>query len=198
MQIMRALGKILLGLAALYVWVAPVMLAKLFADTLDLFPYLVCLLIGLGLGALVCVLLWPLVRAGLTQTRRMHRLGLAVATAIAFTPTWSIGIGLGLNRVLDRPSAVSHECQVIDWKVPPKNRAYCVVSSWRGNEIEKLDDSVISMLGPGDAPPDSSRAMLSPRGWPYPFKCTPGTSLIVTTRTGFFGWPWVVAVERKP
>ena len=57
MQIMRSLGKILLVLAALFVWVAPVMLAKLFADTLDFFPYLACLLIGLGLGALVCVLL---------------------------------------------------------------------------------------------------------------------------------------------
>ena len=160
---MRGIGKVLLSLAIVYVWAAPVVMARLFADTLDSFPYLACLLIGLGLGALVCVLLWPQIRAILTQARRMHGLGLAIGTAIAFAPTWSIGIGLGLNRVLDRPSAVSHECQVIDWKVPPKNRAYCVVSSWRGNEIEKLDDSVISMLGPGDAPPDSSRAMLSPQ-----------------------------------
>jgi hypothetical protein len=194
---MRSLGKILLGLAALYAWVAPLMLAKLFADTLDFFPYLACLLIGLGLGALVCVLLWPLVRAGLTQNRRMHRLGLAVATAIAFAPTWSIGIGLGLNRIFPRSPIVSHECQVIDWKVPPKNRAYCVVSSWRGNKIEKLDDPPISTLGPGALPPDSSQAVISPKG-PYPFKCTPWTSLIVTMQTGLFGWPWVVAVERKP
>jgi hypothetical protein len=138
-QILRALREILLGLTALYVWVAPVMLAKLFADTLDFFPYLACLLIGLGLVALVCVLLWPQIRAILTQARRMHRLGLAIGTAIAFAPTWSIGIGLGLNRMFERSSAVSHECQVIAWKVPPKNRAYCVVSSWRGNKIEKLE-----------------------------------------------------------
>jgi len=195
MQIMRALGKILLGLAALYVWVAPVMLAKLFADTLDLFPYLVCLLIGLGLGALVCVLLWPLVRAGLTQTRRMHRLGLAVATAIAFTPTWSIGIGIGLNRMFPRSPLVSHECQVIDWKVPTKSRSYCVVTSWRGNKIEKLDDSVIQCSAPGE--PLTVLSTAEPKTRLYPHKCTPGTSLIVGTQTGLFGWPWVVAIERK-
>jgi hypothetical protein len=124
-------------------------------------------------------------------------LGLAVAVAIAFAPNWSIGIGLGLNRLFDCSLAVSHECQVIDWKVPPKNRAYCVVSSWRGNKIEKLDDSVISTLGRGAPFPDSSQAVISPRGWPYPFKCTPGTSLVVTTRTGLFGWPWVVDVQRR-
>jgi hypothetical protein len=159
---MGALGKVLLSLVFVFAWVAPVALAKLFADTLDFFPYLACLLIGLGLGALVCVLLWPLVRAGLTQISRMHGLGLAIATAIAFAPTWSIGIGLGLNRMFDRSSAVSHECQVIAWKVPPKNRAYCVVSSWRGNKIEKLDDAPISTLGPGAPSDNSSRAVISP------------------------------------
>jgi hypothetical protein len=190
---MGALGKVLQSLAIVYVWVAPVVLAKLFADTLDFFPYLACLLIGLGLGALLCVLLWPLVRAGFTQTSRMHRLGLAVVTVIAFAPTWSIGIGIGLNRMFDRSAAVSHECQVISWKVPAKSRAYCVVSSWRGKKIEKLDQ-----LPGRRSEPDSSPATISPGGWPYPFKCTPGTSLIVTTRTGLFGWPWVVSVERKP
>jgi hypothetical protein len=177
---------------------APVVLAKLFADTLDLFPYIDCLLIGLVLGALACAGLWPLVRAGLTHTGRMPGLGLAVATAIAFAPTWSIGIGLGLNRVFHRSPIVLHECQVIDWQVPPKNRSYCVVASWRGNKTEKLDDSVISTSGPGDTRPDSSPTVIGPRGWPYPFKCTPGTSIVVHTRMGLFGWAWIVGVERKP
>jgi hypothetical protein len=194
---MGGLGKVLLSLAIVFAWLTPVVLAKLFADTLDFTPYILCLLVGLGLGALACVLAWPLVRSGLTHSGRSPGLGLAVAMAIAFAPTWSIGIGLGLNRVFDRSASVSHVCQVIDWKVPLKNRSYCVVSSWRGNKTEKLDHSLIQNSEPGQLPPHTSPDAIGPRGWPYPFKCTPGTAVDVTTRAGLLGWPWVVGVERK-
>ena len=194
---MGALGKVLLSLALVFAWVAPVVLAKLFADTLDFSPYVVCLLVGLGLGAIVGVLAWPLVRSGLTQSGPSPGVGLVLAMAIAFAPTWSIGIGLGLNRLFDRSGAVTHECQVMDWKVPPKTRSYCVVTSWRGNKSEKLDHSVIQSSGSHEPSSDSSPAAIGPQGWPYPYKCTPGKTLDVTTRTGFFGWVWVVGVERR-
>lgn len=191
---MRALASVIFSIVLAIAWLAPVVLTKLFADTLDLLPYFTCLLTGLGAAIVGGVLLWPLVvRPSLTQARDHHAFALMITTALAFAPTWSIGIGLGLNRALDRSPTGAHECRVIAWKTPPKTRSYCVVTSWRRNDIEKLDGALLLSKqedGSIEAAGDDQTAR------PFPSSCTPGATLIVHTRAGFFGWPWITSVEK--
>jgi hypothetical protein len=202
-RIVAGLGRVLLSVALIFAWVAPVVLAKLFADTLDILPYIDCLMIGVVGATIACVLFWPLVRAGLSSTGTASPLGLVLAAAIAFAPTWSIGIGLGLNQVFDGSPIVPHECRVIGWKVPAKTRAYCIVTSWRGKKSEKLADSFVLESEPGEGgAPESGAVSLHAENGPqmvrFPSKCTPGATVVVYTRSGRLGWERIIEVRRQP
>jgi hypothetical protein len=161
--------------AFLIIWLAPLILAKSFADTLDRSPYLFCLGVALVLASATCVLLWS----------RIRRPGLRrdiIILAVLCMPTWAIGVGLGVNRALDHSPTSSHECRVIGWYREGKS-AWCSVSSWRGKTTEKLADTLVE-----SDPPDWSK--------PFPMLCERGASVNVETRTGALGWEWVVRVRR--
>jgi hypothetical protein len=126
-----------------------------------------------------------------------------LAAAIAFAPTWSIGIGLGLNRALDHSPTLPHACRVIEWKVPTKTQAYCLVTSWRGKKSEKLPGSLVleSERGEGSTPGSGVGPLHPKYGRPtvrFPSKCTPGAAVVVDTRSGRLGWERITAVRHQP
>lgn len=176
---------VFLGLGFVYVVIAPLVVAKEFEDTLDLAPYLVCLAVGLGAAIIICLLRWPQIRAGLTGAGPRRHVGLALAAAVACAPTWAVGIGLGINRAFDRSPPTPHACQVIGWRVPVKNRARCLVTSWRGKKAEAIDQAVILRNEPPI--PEQSRT---------PRLCTPGATITVETRGGRLGWAWIERVRK--
>jgi len=178
---MSGLTQVLVGLLALFAWTAPVVLAKLFADPLDRAPYLISLSAGIGVAVLLCAARWPLVRGALSGSGSAGPVAsTAILLAIAFCPTWAIGIGLGLNRAFDRSPPVAHECRVLEWQRPGKGRARCLVTSWRGNPAEALSAELIQ----GGAPDTA-------------FGCTPGRTLLVSTRAGWLGWEWIAGVRAR-
>jgi hypothetical protein len=174
------LGQVLLGVLALAVCAAPVMLAKLFADTLDRTPYLITLSSGVGVAVVLCAVRWPAVRVALTGVASARPGAMATLVIVALSPTWAIGVGLGINRAFDHSPPVAHPCRVLAWQRPAKGRARCLVSSWRGNPSEALSDALV----PSDADDGAS-----PRG------CTPGQRVEVSTRAGALGWEWIVGVR---
>ncbi|HET6147896.1 MAG TPA: hypothetical protein VFH68_10220 [Polyangia bacterium] len=177
---MSGLAQVLIGLLVLFAWAAPVVLAKLFADTLDRAPYLISLSAGIGVAVLLCATRWPVVRSALGSNGSARPGATAILLAIALCPTWAIGIGLGINRAFDRSPAVARQCRVLEWQRPAKGRARCLVTSWRGKPAEALSDALVQ----GGAP-DAE------------FVCTPGQTLVVSTRAGRLGWEWIAGVRAR-
>jgi len=174
---MGGLGQVLVGLLLAFAWAAPMILARSLADTLDRAPYLISLAIGLGAAILLGVARWPELRGA-----RATRVGAsATLLAILFLPTWAIAVGLGANRLFDRSTSVAHACRVLEWQHPAKGSARCLVSSWRDRPTEAVSAALL-----GDAATDDGR---------FPRACTPGRSIVVSTRAGALGWEWIADVR---
>jgi hypothetical protein len=182
----HGLGQVLIGLLLLFAWAAPVILAKLFADTLDRAPYLISLSAGVGAAIVLGLMRWPSMRGALTGIGAARSGTTAWLLLIAFCPTWAIGIGLGANRAFDRSPAVQRQCRVLKWQRPAKGPARCLVTSWRGRPAETLTDT---LLQGGTASGEDGRA--------NEVGCAPGQALVVSTRAGGLGWEWIAGVRPR-
>jgi len=182
MDRLSGLGQVLIGLLLLFAWAAPVILAKLFADTLDRAPYLISLSAGIGAAVLLAVARWPSIRGALSSGGSAGAGTTALLLAVTFCPTWAVGIALGANRAFDRSSPVARECRVLEWQRPAKGRARCLVTSWRGQPAESLSDTLLQ----GGAREGEAGIV-----------CTPGQTLLVSTRAGWLGWQWIAEVTAR-
>ena len=196
----RGLGQVLLGLLALFAWGAPLLFARLFADPLDRAPYVICLVGGLLLGAAASVALWAAARAGLAGMSSGRAVGGMVAIVL-FAPTYAVGIGLGINRRLDRSPRVEHDCRVLEWRVPAKSGGRCLVTSWRGRDAEVLGGATImtaESAGAEAAGVARGGASSSETQGRFPRACVPGSTVVVYSRAGRLGWEWIEGVRAPP
>lgn len=121
-----------------------------------------------GIGA---VLGYPLVLRGWRNLAGTARSAMWLGIWIA-PPLWGIGLGVGGNALLDGSAATEHPSEVVGRVRSGKNTYKLLLRSWReGHEKESHPDR----LG-----------------------ARPGDAVIVTTRSGFFGWEWVTHLRRAP
>ncbi len=176
---MSGLGQVFTGVVLVALWAAPLVLARLRADTLDRAPYAISLAAGVGVAVLLGALRWPALRGALAGGGGARAGATLTVIALGFCPPWAVGVGLGVNRLLDRSPPTTHVCRVLQWQPRAKGPARCRVSSWRDREAEVLTAAQVQSAA------DEG---------PVPARCVPGRSLQVTTRAGALGWEWVAEV----
>ena len=124
--------------------------------------------VGGGIGV-------PLVVAAVAVRRPLTQL---VGYLLAFVlPFWATGILFALNQWLDGSPTVQHRSQIVEYRPAVKGPNRCVVTSWRNTGTESLRmqwGSAISSV-----------------------RCSPGTTLVIATRQGAFGWDWVSSVRAE-
>ena len=136
---------------------------------LDRYPYIQCA----GLGLFLALAAWVVT----FQSRATGRCWIWVLIlCTCLLPFLLIFIGITANALFDCSPPVEHETDVIRYELRTKGPGVCIVQSWRHGGHEILYSSNLVQKLPL-------------------LKCKPGSRLKVTTRTGVFGWEWVVKVE---